>query len=101
MLPISGTLSNVYLTTNKFGLNVIPPSNKSNHQTTIRTALKLFPNESITHLWKSTNNHTNIQYDQYNSTKDAIKAFQNNQENKPKNHLTCQGSFFFSISKSG
>ena len=27
-VPISRTLSNVYLTTNEFGLNVIPPSNK-------------------------------------------------------------------------
>ena len=27
-VPISGTLSNVYLTSNKFGLNIIPPSTK-------------------------------------------------------------------------
>ncbi len=60
-VPISGTLSNVYLTSNKFGLNVIPPSTKFVQcQTTMRTALKLSPNESINHLWKSTNNHTNI-----------------------------------------
>ena len=100
-VPISGTLSNVYLTTNKFGLNVITPSNKLVQcQTTIRTALKLSPNKSITHLWNATNNHTNIQYDQYNSTKEAIKAFQNkNKKNKLKNRLTCQGSFSTIISK--
>ena len=27
-VPISGTLSNIYLTSNKFGLNIIPPSTK-------------------------------------------------------------------------
>ena len=36
-VPISGTLSNVYLTTNKFSLNVFPPSTKFVQcQTTIR-----------------------------------------------------------------
>ena len=80
-VPISATLSNVYLTTNKFGLNVIPPSNKFVQcQTTTRTALKLCqlsPNESIYNTsLESTNNHTNFQNDHYNSTKDALKAFQ-------------------------
>ena len=99
-VPISGTLSNVYLTTNKFGLNVLSPSTKFVQcQTTIRNALRLSPNESIKHLWKSTNNHTNIQYDQYNSTKDVIKSFHDNHEDKLKNHLPCQGSFFSSILK--
>ena len=32
--------------------------------------LKSCPNESVTHLWKSTCNHTNIQHDQYTSTKE-------------------------------
>ena len=72
-VPISGTLSNVYLTSNKFGLNLIPPSTKFVQCQTIRTALKLSRNESIKHLWKSTNNHANIQYHQYSSTKDVIK----------------------------
>ncbi len=36
-MPVSGTLSNVYLTSNKFGLNIIPPSTKFIQcQTTIR-----------------------------------------------------------------
>jgi hypothetical protein len=52
---ISGTLSNIYLTSNKFGLNIIPPSTKFLRcQVTIRNALKSSPNESIIHLWKST-----------------------------------------------
>ena len=99
-LPISGTLSNVYLTSNKFGLDIIPPSTKFIQcQTTIRTTLKSSPNESINHLWKLTKNHTNIQYDQYSATKEVIKSFRDNQENKLTNQLTSQGSFFTSISK--
>ena len=99
-LPISGTLSNVYLTRNKFGLNIIPPSTKFIQcQTAIRTTLKSSPNESINHLWELTKNHTNIQYDQYSATKEVIKSFRDNQENKLTNQLTSQGSFFTSISK--
>ena len=68
-------------------------------QTTIRTTLKSFPNESITHLWKLTKNHTNVQYDQYSATKEVIKSFHDNQENKLTNQLTSQRSFFNSISR--
>ena len=94
------SFSNVYLTSNKFGLNIIPPSTKFIQcQTTIRTTLKSSPNESINHLWKLTKNHTNIQYDQYSATKEVIKSFRDNQENKLTNQLTSQGSFFTSISK--
>ena len=89
-----------YLTTNKFALNVLPPSTEFlKCQTTIQNALRLSPNESIKHLWKSTNNHTNIQHDQYKSTKDVIKSFHDNHEDKLKNNLPCQGSFFSSILK--
>ena len=99
-VPISGTLSNIYLTSNKFGLNIIPPSTKFLQcQVTIRNALKSSPNESIIHLWKSTTNHTNIQYDQYSSTKEVIKSFRDDQEDKLTNQLTYQGSFFTSVSR--
>ena len=99
-LPFSRTLSNVYLTSNTFGLNIIPPSTKFIQcQTTIRSTLKSSPNESITHLWKLTKNNTNIQYDQYSTTKEEIKSFRDNQENKLTNQLTSQGLFFTSISR--
>ena len=61
--------------------------------------MKSSPNESITHLWKSTCNHTNTQYDQYTSTKEVIKSFREIHEDKLENRLKCQGSFFSSISK--
>ena len=99
-IPISGILSNVYLSCNKFGQNVYPPSLKFTQcQTVLRIALKSSPNESINELWRSTNNNTNIQYDAYNSTKEALKMFHSIHENKLKNQLTYQGSFFSSVSK--
>ena len=99
-VPISGTPSNIYLTSNKFDLNIIPPSTKFLQcQVTIRNALKSSPNESIIHLWKSTTNHTNIQYDQYSSTKEVIKSFRDDQVDKLTNQLTYQGSFFTSVSR--
>ena len=57
-VPVSGTLSNIFLNYNKFGLNVIPPSIKY-------TQCQSSPNDSVNHLWKLTSNHTNIQYDTY------------------------------------
>ena len=99
-IPISGTLSNVYLHQNKFGLNIIPPSTKFVQcQSTIRNTLKSSTNQSIIHLWKSTHNHTSMQYDQYNSTKEVLKSFRQDQEDKLNNKLLHQGSFFSSISK--
>ena len=40
-----------------------------------------------------------MQYDQYNSTKEALKSFRQDQEDKLNNKLLHQGSFFSSISK--
>ena len=45
-VPISGTLSNVFLTRNKFGLNILPTSVKFIQcQTILRNALKISPND--------------------------------------------------------
>ena len=63
-LPISATLSNIILPQNKFGLNIQFPSIKFIQcQTILRNALKYTQSEEIKKLWKSTSNHTNIQYD--------------------------------------
>ena len=99
-IPISGTLSTVFLTRNKFGLNIIPPSVKFIQcQTVVRKVLKTSPNEAINELWKATSNSKNIQYDVYNSTKQVLKDFRSGQEDKLQNQLTCQGSFFTNITK--
>ncbi|CAB4014263.1 lisH domain and HEAT repeat-containing KIAA1468 homolog [Paramuricea clavata] len=99
-VPISGTLSTVFLTNNKFGLSIYPPSVKFIQcQTVLRKALKYSPNESTNDLWRATSNHTNIQYDAYNSTKEVLKDFRSGHENKLLNQLTSQGSFFCSVTK--
>ena len=76
-IPISGTLSNTFLTRNKFDLNICPPSIKFIQCPTVlrRKALKFSPNESIKELWKSTSNSKNFQYDAYKSTKQVLKTF--------------------------
>ena len=99
-IPISGTLSSIFLTRNKFGLNICPPSIKFIQcQTVLRKALKTSPNQDINELWKSTSNNKNIQYDVFNSTKQVLKDFRSGQEDKLQNHLTCQGSFFANVTK--
>ena len=99
-IPISGMLSTIFLTRNKFGLNICPPLVKFIQcQTVLRKALKLSPNQSINELWKATSNNKNIQFDAYNTTKQVLKDFRSGQENKLHNQLTCQGSFFTSITK--
>ena len=101
-VPISGTLSSVFLTRNKFGLNILPASVKFIQcQTVLRNALKASPNDSINELWKSTNRLIilTFRYDSYNSTKEVLKTFHSQQENKLRNRLRCQGSFFENVSK--
>ena len=99
-IPISGTLSNVFLECNKFGLNICPPSIKFTQcQTVLRNSLKESPNDSLKDLWKSSSCHTNIQYDVYKSTKEVLKDFRSNQEDKLQHHLTSQGFFFSNVIK--
>ena len=99
-IPISGTLSTVFLTRNKFGLSICPPTVKFIQcQTVLRKALKTSPNEAINELWKATSNSKNILYDVYNSTKQVLKDFRSGQEDKLHTQLTCQGSFFTNITK--
>ena len=99
-LPISATLSNVYLPHNKFGLNVILPSTKFIQcQTVSRLALESSINGNIRELWSITSTNKNIQYDIYSNTKDVLKAFRQKNEQRLQNNLISQGSFFSNIVK--
>ena len=90
----------IFLTQNKFGLNICPPSIKFIQcQTVLCKALKTSPNQDINKLWKSTRNNKNIQYDVFNSTKQVLKDCRSGQEDKLQNHLTCQGSLFGNVTK--
>ena len=82
-VPLSGTLSTIFPTNNKFGLSIYPPSVKFIQcQLVLRTTLKSSSNESIKDLWKSTNNYTNIQYDGLKSAKEVLKDFRAGHEDK-------------------
>ena len=99
-LPISATLSNVFLPRNKFGLNVILPSTKFTQcQTVSRSSLKTSMNEDINKLWSITSTNKNIQYDMYKNTKDVLKTFRNENEQRLQNHLILRGSFFSNVIK--
>ena len=50
-------------------------------------------------FWKSLSHHTNIQYDVFKSTKEFLKDFLSNQEDKLHHHLTSQGFFFTNVIK--
>ena len=85
---------------NKFGLNVILPSTKFTQcQTVSRSSLKTSMNEDINKLWSITSTNKNIQYDMYKNTKDVLKAFRNDNEQRLQNHLILQGSFFSIVIK--
>ena len=99
-IPASGTLSNIFLARNKFGLNILLPSVKFTQcQTVCRNALKTSQNDSIKQLWNSSSHHTNLQYDRYTSTKDVLKEFRSEQEAKLQYNLIYQGSFFLKVKK--
>ena len=65
----------------------------------VRNAPKNSQNENKKELWKSTSNHTNIRNDVYRNTKEVLKAIQNEHEDRLKNHLVSQGSFFSNMNE--
>ena len=92
-VPISATLSSIILSKNQFGLSLTLPSTKFLQcQTVLRNALKSSPNDNIRSLWKNTSSGTNIQYDIYRNTKEALKAVQHEHKDRLQNILTSQGS---------
>ena len=94
-IPTSGTLER-----NIFGLNICPPSVKFTQcKTVLRNSLKESRNDSLKDLSKSSSSHTNIQYDVFKSTKEVLKDFRSNQEDKLQHHLTSQGFFFTNVIK--
>ena len=72
-IPISGTLNITALSCNKYGLNIVTISTKAIQcRTTFRQCLKKSSNSDI--IYKDTSNNTNIQYDTYKSTREALKV---------------------------
>ena len=65
----------------------------------IITSIIIISNIDIIKLWTTTSNHTNIQYDAYKSTKQALKEFHSVPESKLAGDFTSQGFFFANVMK--
>ena len=99
-LPISATLSSLIIKRSKYGISLVLPSIKFIQcQTNTRNKLKSSPNNDIVHLWEETSHHTNIQYDQYRNSKQALKAIQTKHEDRINHELLSQGFVISSILK--
>ena len=68
-------------------------------QTIIRKVLKSPPNPYIKSLWADTSYGTKLQYDQFQNTKQVLKAVQHEHEGSIKNTLLTQGLVISSILK--
>jgi hypothetical protein len=81
-------------------LNIILPSTKFIQcQIVSRSTLKASINDDINKLSSITSTNKNIQHDIYIKiyTKDVLKSFRNDKEQRLQNHLISQGSFFSSL----
>ena len=78
---------------------ILPSANFIECQTIIRNALKSSPNPDIESLWADTSYGTNLQYDQFQNTKQVLKAVQHEHEDRIKNTLLSQGLVISSILK--
>ena len=99
-LPICATISSLIINKSRYGISLILPSTKFIEcQTVMRNALKSSPNLDIKSLWAETSYGTNLQYDQFQSTKEVLKAIQHDHEERINNTLLSQGLVISSILK--
>ena len=60
----------------------------------LRNCLKNFPNEDVKEIYKESNKGTNVQFDRFNSTREALKSIRNEKEQRIENKLVSQGMLF-------
>ena len=89
-IPVNGTLNIVTQSKHKFGLGVILPSTRQTQcQVTFRNKLRKSSNQNIREIHKLTRN-IHIQYDQFNSTCDALKHIRSSNVSCIREKLTTQ-----------
>ena len=94
-IPINGTLDICLLSKDKFGLDIMMPSTKFTLcQTVLRNCLKNSPNEDVKEIYEEFNKGANVQFDRFNSTRDALKWIRNEKEQRIENKLVSQGMLF-------
>ena len=90
-IPISGTLDIISLSKSRFGIGFVNVSDRFVQcQTTIRNCLKTSKNADVRRIFEETSNQSNIQYDGFTSTAEAIKSLRESKENRITNELTTQ-----------
>ena len=71
------TIGSLVLNKSRYGMNLVLPSTKFiESQTVIRNASKSSQNRGIKTLWAETSYGTNLQYDQFQNTKQVLKSIQ-------------------------
>ena len=99
-MPISGTLDVISLSKKKCGLGFVNvPSRFARCQNTIRSCLKNSQNSDLRKIYEKTHTNTNLQYDQFNSTREVIKNIRAGKEQRIGNELTTQALVVKSIWK--
>ena len=56
--------------------------------------MKNSPNEDVRKFYKESNKGTNVQFDRFNSTREALKSIRNEKEQRIENKLVSQGMLF-------
>ena len=94
---MNGTLNVITQSKRKFGLGVILPSTRHIQcQVTFRSKIKSSSNANIRNIHASTTS-TNVQYDQFNTTREALKQVRLNDESYLIEKLTTQSLVIKSI----
>ena len=96
-IPINGTLCVITQSKRKFGLGLILPSTRHTQcQVTFRNKIGNSSNDNIREIHKSTA-AVNVQYDQFNNTREALKEIRLIDERHLLNNLTTQSLVIKSI----
>ena len=98
-IPVNGTLNIVTQSKRKFGLGLILPSTKHTQcQVSFRNKLLNSNNENIREIHNSSSK-VNLQYDQFNSTRQALKQIRLSDKRYLINNLSTQSLIISSIWK--
>ena len=97
-IPISGTLDIIQLSKGKYDIGFLPVSTRfAQCQNTLRNCMKNSPNSDINKIYEVTHTATNLQYDQFKSTKEVIKSKRSEKEIRVTEKLTTQSLVVTSI----
>ena len=100
-IPIAGTLD-IQLSKRKFGICYLMVSTRFTQcQTLILNFLRKSSNNDVVRIYYDTNCDTNLQYDQFKSTKEVINQYWKNKEDRITTVLTTQSVAIKSIWEHG